>query len=294
MTLLIAIVLGLIQGLTEFLPVSSTAHLTLAENLMLHRSMPLAFDVLLHVGTLVALVVYFRKDILEVLLGFLGRDPEGLRLGLWLLVAMVPTVFFGFFTRHAKEWAKDHIWVYGLFLIVTAVLLYTANEAGKRRGDGGRELRELGVWDALGVGSIQGLGGGFGLSRSGSTICVGVFRGLKLPSATRFSFLLGIPTIIGAATLEGWHIVKPLLHHQALAPEDMFPAGTISPALACLVGVVISAVSGYFAIGLLDRFTRKPRLAPFAFYCLCVGALLVILGTVGVDGLYGVQGVSMR
>ena len=294
MTLLIAIVLGLIQGLTEFLPVSSTAHLTLAENLMLHRSMPLAFDVLLHVGTLVALVIYFRKDILEVLLGFLGRDPEGLRLGLWLLVGMVPTVIFGFFTRHAKEWAKGHIWVYGLFLLVTALLLHFANEAGKRQGEGGRDLRQLGVWDALSVGSIQGLGGGFGLSRSGSTICVGVFRGLKLPSATRFSFLLGIPTIIGAATLEGWHIVKPLLHHQALPAEDLFPAGTISPAVACLVGVVISAISGYFAIGLLDRFTRKPRLAPFAFYCLCVGALLVILGTVGTDGLFGIQGVSMR
>jgi undecaprenyl-diphosphatase len=294
MTLLIAIILGLIQGLTEFLPVSSTAHLTLAENLLLHRSMPLAFDVLLHVGTLVALIVYFRKDLGEVLLGFLGRNPEGLRLGQWLLVGMVPTVIFGFLTRTAKEWAKDHLWVYGLFLLVTAVLLYTANERSKRQETGGRDLDQIGLWDALSVGSIQGLGGGFGLSRSGSTICVGVFRGLKLPAATRFSFLLGIPTIIGAATLEGWHIVKPLLHHQALPMEDLFPAGSISPLMACVVGVVISAISGYFAIGLLDRFTRKPRLAPFAFYCLCVGALLLILGTVGPEGLYGVQGVSMR
>ena len=121
-----------------------------------------------------------------------------------------------------------------------------------------------------------------------------MFRGLKLPAATRFSFLLGIPTIVGAATLEGWHIVKPLLHHQALPIEDAFPAGSISPAMACLVGVAVSAVAGYFAIGLLDRFTRKPRLAPFAFYCLCVGALLLILGTVGSDGLFGVQGLSLR
>ena len=294
MTLLIAVILGLIQGLTEFLPVSSTAHLTLAENLMLHRSMPLAFDVLLHVGTLVALVVYFRKALGEVILGFLGRNPEGRQLGLWLLLGMVPTVIFGFLTRQAKEWAKDHIWVYGLFLLVTAVLLYTANERSKRQGEAGRDLDRMGAWDALSVGSIQGLGGGFGLSRSGSTICVGVFRGLKLPSATRFSFLLGIPTIIGAATLEGWHILKPLLHHQPLPAADQFPAGSISPAVACVVGVIISAISGYFAIGLLDRFTRKPRLAPFAFYCLCVGALLIILGTVGTEGFFGIQGVSMR
>ena len=294
MTLLIAIVLGLIQGLTEFLPVSSTAHLTLAENLLLKRSMPLAFDVLLHVGTLVALVVYFRKDLLEIIKGFLGRNPEGRRLGMWLLVGMVPTVIFGFLTRHAKEWAKEHIWVYGIFLLVTALLLFTANERSKRQEDSGRDLKELGLWDALSVGSIQGLGGGFGLSRSGSTICVGVFRGLKLPSATRFSFLLGIPTIIGAATLEGWHTLKPILHHQALPLDERFPAGSISPLVACVIGVVVSAVAGYFAIGLLDRFTRKPKLAPFAFYCLCVGALMLILGTVGIDGFFGVQGVSLQ
>ena len=298
MTLMIAIILGLVQGLTEFLPVSSTAHLTLAENLLLRRSMPLAFDVLLHVGTLVALVIYFRRELLEVLMGFLGRNPEGRRLGLWLLVAMVPTVIFGYLTRTAKEWAKGHIWVYGLFLLVTAILLYLANERSKRHeqgeGGGGRDLHQVGAWDALSIGSIQGLGGGFGLSRSGSTICVGVFRGLKLPSATRFSFLLGIPTIIGAATLEGWHIVKPLIHHLPLAAEDQFPVGSISPALACVVGVAVSAIAGYFAIGLLDRFTRKPKLGPFAFYCLCVGALLVILGTVGTEGLFGIQGVSLR
>ena len=168
MTLLYAILLGLIQGITEFLPVSSTAHLTLAENLLLKRSMPLAFDVLLHLGTLVALVIYFRKDLAQVLLGLLGRNREGRQLGIWLLVGMVPTVIFGFFTRHAKEWAKDHIWVYGIFLLITALLLFTANERSKRQE--GRELGEMGLWDALSVGSIQGLGGGFGLSRSGSTI----------------------------------------------------------------------------------------------------------------------------
>lgn len=292
MTLLFAILLGLVQGITEFLPVSSTAHLTLAENLFLGRSMPLAFDVLLHVGTLLALIVYFRKDLGQVILGLLGRNEEGRRLGGWLVVGMVPTIVFGFLTRPAKEWAKGHIWVYGVFLLVTAVLLYTANERSKRQE--GRDLAEMGMGDALMVGSIQGLGGGFGLSRSGSTICMGVFRGLKLPSATRFSFLLGIPTIIGAATLEGWHALKPILHHQPIPMEQAFPAGSISPVLACVVGVLVSAVSGYFAIGLLDRFTRKPKLAPFAFYCLCAGLLLIVLGTVGPEGLYGMQGVSLR
>jgi len=291
MTLFIAIVLGLIQGLTEFLPVSSTAHLTLAENLLLHQSMPLAFDVLLHVGTLLALIVYFRGEIVSMVRGIFGQDEEGRRLAGWLLLAMVPTVVFGFLTRHLKEEAKDHIWIYGLCLLLTAALLFKANELSQRRE--GRGLRAIGPWDALAIGSIQGLGGGFGLSRSGSTIAVGVFRGLKLSDSTRFSFLLGMPTILGAAVLEGAHIVKPLLRHQPLPADVAFPAGSISPAVACIAGVAVAAVSGYFAIGLLDRFTRKPRLNPFAFYCLCAGALMIILGTVGAKGLFGIQGVSM-
>jgi undecaprenyl-diphosphatase len=273
MTFLYAILLGLIQGITEFLPVSSTAHLTLAENLLLHRSMPLAFDVLLHVGTLLALLVYFRRQLAAMILGVLGRDPEGRKLAGWLLLAMVPTVIFGFATRHYKEWAKEHIWVYGICLILTAVILFAANERSKRQE--GREVGQIGPWDALAVGTIQGLGGGFGLSRSGSTISMGVFRGLKLPAATQFSFLLGIPTIIGAATLEGWHVLKPVLRHQPLPADAAFPPGSISPLLACVTGVVVSAIAGYLAIGMLDRFTRKPRLTPFAIYCLGIGCLMI-------------------
>lgn len=292
MTLFYAVLLGLVQGLTEFLPVSSTAHLTLAENLLLHRSMPLAFDVLLHVGTLIALVVYFRAELARIARGLLGRDREGLALAGWLLVAMVPTVVFGFATRGMKETAKDHLWVYGVFLLVTAFLLYAANERA-RRGPG-RELGAVGMWDALAIGSIQGLGGGFGLSRSGSTIAMGVYRGLGLPASVRFSFLLGIPTIFGAAVLEGAKLARPLLRHQPLPAELAFPAGSASPALACAVAVLVSALSGYLAIGLLDRFTRRPRLNPFAFYCLCAGALMIILGTVGPEGLFGIQGMSLQ
>ncbi|BDU76888.1 undecaprenyl-diphosphate phosphatase [Mesoterricola sediminis] len=291
MTLLIAILLGLVQGLTEFLPVSSTAHLTLAENLLLHRSMPLAFDVLLHVGTLLALVVYFRAEIVQMVMGILGRNAEGRRLAGWILVAMVPTVAFGFLTRHLKETAKEHLWIYGLCLLLTAAILFWANGLASRRE--GRGLHQMGALDALAVGTIQGLGGGFGLSRSGSTIAMGVFRGLQLPAATRFSFLLGMPTILGAAVLEGTHILKPLLKHQPLPLEAAFPPGSLGPAAACVVGVAAAAVSGYLAISLLDRFTRRPRLNPFAFYCLCAGALMLILGTVGVPGLAFVQGVSL-
>lgn len=276
MNLLHAILLGLVQGITEFLPVSSTAHLTLVENLMLGRSMPLAFDVLLHVGTLAALCVYFRREILQVVRGIFGRDLEGRRLAWWLFLAMIPTGVFAMSTRHLKEMAKDHIWIYGACLLLTAGMLYAANALAKRRE--GRGVTGMNALDALAVGAIQGIGGGFGLSRSGSTISMGVYRGLSLPASARFSFLLGIPTIAAAALVEGKKLVKPLLLGQPLGPELAFPAGSSHPALLCVVGVVVSALAGYAAIGLLDRFTRKPKLAGFAVYCLGAGMLLLFLG----------------
>ncbi|HZU52952.1 MAG TPA: undecaprenyl-diphosphate phosphatase [Holophagaceae bacterium] len=282
-----AILLGLIQGLTEFLPVSSTAHLTLAENLLMGQSMPLAFDMLLHAGTLVALIVYFRREVAEVGRGIIGRSAEGRRLGWLLLIAMIPTGILGLLTRHTKEVAKDHVWIFGICLILTAWMLFSANEKAKARP--GRELEKATWKDAAWVGAIQGIGGGFGLSRSGSTISVGVFSGLGLPSATRFSFLLGIPTILAASLVEGGKLLKPLLLHQPLPQELLIPTGGVSPLLACLVGIVVSGVAGYFAIGILDRFTRKPRLNGFAFYCLCMGIFMVMYGTLGIDGFWGLS-----
>jgi len=291
MNLFHAILLGLIQGLTEFLPVSSTAHLTLAEHLMFAgRAMPLAFDVLLHVGTLLALMVYFRRELLQVLMGCIGRDQEGRRLALWLFVAMIPTGIFGLATKGVKEAAKEHLWVYGIGLLGTSLLLYLANRMSQQRANlhgadlPGRDLHDLRAMDALAVGTIQGIGGGFGLSRSGSTIAIGVFRGLKLPTSARFSFLLGMPTIAAAAVVELRGLLKPLLKHQPLPADLAFPAGSASPLLLCAAGVLAAAISGYLAIGLLDRFTRRPRLNGFAAYCLVMGLVLLGLGATGVLG----------
>jgi len=291
MHLLHATLLGLIQGLTEFLPVSSTAHLTLAEHLMFRgQPMPLAFDVLLHVGTLVALFIYFRRELLQVLMGCIGRDAEGRRLAVWLFVAMIPTGIFGLATRGVKEAAKEHLWVYGIGLLCTAAMLAVANRMSQARTNpqnqdlAGRDLHDLRALDALAVGTIQGIGGGFGLSRSGSTISIGVFRGLKLPTSARFSFLLGIPTIAAAAAVELRGLLKSLLRHQPLPPDLAFPPGSASPVVLCVVGVAVAAISGYFAIGLLDRFTRRPRLNGFALYCLGLGLVMLALGATGALG----------
>jgi undecaprenyl-diphosphatase len=219
--------------------------------------------------------------------GIIGRSAEGRRLGWLLLIAMIPTGILGLLTRHTKEVAKDHVWIFGICLILTAWMLFSANEKAKARP--GRELEKATWKDAAWVGAIQGIGGGFGLSRSGSTISVGVFSGLGLPSATRFSFLLGIPTILAASLVEGGKLLKPLLLHQPLPQELLIPTGGVSPLLACLVGIVVSGVAGYFAIGILDRFTRKPRLNGFAFYCLCMGIFMVMYGTLGIDGFWGLS-----
>nr|WP_320134163.1 undecaprenyl-diphosphate phosphatase [uncultured Holophaga sp.] len=274
-----AILIGLVQGITEFLPVSSTAHLTLVEKLLLGNPMPLPFDVLLHVGTLAALVVYFRTDLMRMVRGVRGADAEGLRTLLLIIIALIPTGIFGLATRHMKETAKEHLWLYGCFLLLTAGMLFIANRIAARRR--GRLLGAANGWDALAVGAIQGLGGGFGLSRSGSTICMGVYRGVELSSAARFSFLLGIPTIALAALVEGRKLVSPLLHHQPLPPDLTFPGGGLSPAVACTVGVVVAAISGYAAIGLLDRFTRRPRLNGFAIYCVLAGLAVIAIGIRG-------------
>jgi len=279
--LLHAILLGIIQGLTEFLPISSTAHLTIAENLLLGKSMPLAFDVLLHVGTLAALVIYFRQDISKVVSGIFGRDAEGLRLAWLLFMAMIPTGILAIGTKSFKESAKDHLWLYGVFLIATAIMLWGANYLAKRKQ--GRAMLEMNTLDALCIGAIQGLGGGFGLSRSGSTISVGVFRGIQLSESTRFSFLLGIPTITAAALVEGRHLVKAIFQANASVSGGLFPAGSSNPLLLCAVGVCAAGVSGYFAINLLDRLTKRPRLGVFAIYCLIVGACLCGCGFASVS-----------
>ena len=279
MHLLQVILLGLVQGLTEFLPVSSTAHLTLTENLMLGRSMPLAFDMLLHAGTLVALIVYFRREVAQVLAGCMGRDREGAKLALMIFVAMIPTGILGMATRGTKELAKNHLWIFGLCLWFTAAILFAANRIAQTRK--GRTVGEVTWKDAAWVGAIQGVGGGFGLSRSGSTIAMGVFSGLDLPASARFSFLLGIPTILAASIVEGGKLLKPLVLGRPVPPDAMIPSGGLHPLMACAVGVAVSAVAGYGAIGLLDRFTRKPRLNGFALYCLLAGTAMLVLNWTG-------------
>ncbi|MCK4388892.1 MAG: undecaprenyl-diphosphate phosphatase [Desulfobacterales bacterium] len=266
-----AAVLGIIQGLTEFLPVSSSGHLVLFQNLFGLREPEIFFDVSLHVGTLVAICGFFFKDIRQIaktlfsvstwsvrensLWESLCQKPEMRLLGL-ILVGTVPTAFLGLLFWPIAEKVFSSVQIVGIMLFVTGVLLWLTR--GLKRG--GRNAAQFTIRDALFIGMIQGVAILPGISRSGATIVIGLFRGLNRETAVRYSFLLSIPAILGAMVLElGEALVSG------------FP-----PADALLVGTFIAAAVGYAALKLLVQAVKKGRLHVFAPYCWLIGVVALV------------------
>ncbi|MEO6323993.1 MAG: undecaprenyl-diphosphate phosphatase [Thermoanaerobaculia bacterium] len=271
-TLIQAILLGVVQGLTEFLPVSSTAHLALAQHYMPGFSQPgILFDVLLHVGTLAAVTLFFRQRIVSTARGIFSADDverrASRRLAGLLLLSVALT---GAVTLPLKKLAVEGMSDFrriGFALIGTAVLLLIAQVVGKRRGDGGQPLGEMKVRSAALVGICQSASAVLhGFSRSGNTISVGLFSGMSREAAAEYSFLLSIPTILAAALVENWHAYR---HN----PETFSTPGAIP---VYLVGMFVAAVIGYFAVGALLRLVVKMHLLPFAIYCAALGLFLAV------------------
>jgi undecaprenyl-diphosphatase len=267
-----ALLLGVVQGLTEFLPVSSTAHLALVQRLLPGFSQPgILFDVMLHVGTLFAVVAYFRKRIAETLRGLTSADPVEKR-DAWKLVSLLVFAvgLTGVVAMPLKKVAVEGLMNFrriGFSLVAMGVLLSIAVVVGKKRGDGGRSLREVRVVDAAIIGICQSASAVLhGLSRSGNTISVALFAGLSRRAAAEFSFLLAIPTILAAAFAENWHAYR---HH-----EVAFSAPGAVPAYA--VGMGVAAIVGYFAVAILFRFIVEMKLLPFAVYCFLLGGFLIV------------------
>lgn len=266
-----AAVLGVIQGLTEFLPVSSSGHLVLFQNLFGLREPEIFFDVSLHVGTLVAICVFFFKDLREIattlfsvstwsvredsLWESLCQKPEMRLFGL-ILVGTVPTAFLGLLFRPMAAKVFSSVQIVGIMLFVTGLLLWLTR--GLKRG--GRNAAQLAIWDALLIGIIQGVAILPGISRSGATIAMGLFRGLNRETAARYSFLLSIPAIIGAMALE---------LGEALA-SGFPPAGVV------LLGGIIAAAAGYGALRVLIHLVKKGSLHAFAPYCWLLGVLVIV------------------
>lgn len=249
-----AIVWGLIQGFTEFLPISSSGHLVVIPEFLSLDAPDLATSALLHIGTLAAVVAYYRKD-LRWLLGF-GRDPIARRVLGLLVVASLPSAL-ALLVEGQVESLQSSTTAVGVALIVTGVIVWTADRFLDRAGD----LEGFGVSKALLVGFAQFIAVIPGISRSGSTITAGMGLGLSKAQAARFSFLLGIPAIAAAGALQG---------------KELLDGGGIPTSAWLAVGV--AAVSGYAAIALLLRVLERVGLRVFAPYCLLVGvAALVFL-----------------
>jgi undecaprenyl-diphosphatase len=261
MDILQSIILGIIQGVTEWLPVSSTGHLRIAEHYF-GLSVPALFDVMLHVGTLLVTLAYFRKDIVNLLRALAKLDfksEDGVLIPL-IVVGTVPTVLIGFLFGNELDTALSSVLALGVGFFVSGVVLYVSKF--------GRE-NKLGITyvDALIIGVMQGLAIIPSISRSGFTIAAALLLGVKREKAFKFSFLLSIPSILGALGLTLYQ------EHAQLAAVGLSEI---------LVGVTVSVIVSFFALKFLWRTLASRKFYLFAFYCFALGAILVVLNFAGV------------
>lgn len=265
MSFIHAIILGLVQGLTEFLPVSSSGHLLIFNSLLGYDRLSITFSVIVHFASLIAVVIFFYKDILSITKAVLGfvfnrskQSKEALlsaKFGFFIILSTIPTAFMGIFLKDFFEQFFAAGWYTGIFLIVTAIFLMIAHKFTS----GKKTMKEFKWFDSLLIGIAQGFAIFPGVSRSGSTISMALLRGIKPELAARYSFILSIPAILGAVIFD----VKDV-------------AGTFS--LVYVAALVASFVSSMFAIGLFIKILEKKRLDIFAIYCVIVGILIMISG----------------
>ncbi|MGA2269119.1 MAG: undecaprenyl-diphosphate phosphatase [Bryobacteraceae bacterium] len=267
MPLLQVIVLAVVQGLTEFLPISSTAHLYLTSWLLGWRAEALDFDIALHIGTLLAVLLYFLRDWLQILTqGFgmrFGHDEElkRNRMMLWLLaVGTIPVGVLGWVFRRQAETTWRNPIVMGVMLVAVGVLMWLGEKAGRKL----RDLASVNLPDSVVIGAAQALSIVPGTSRSGITITAALFRDLDRQSAARFSFLLSTPAIAAAAGKALYDAHK----HGGL------PAILNAP---FLVGVAVSALTGCAVIAWFLHYLRRSGLGPFVYYRIIFGIIVLAL-----------------
>ena len=261
------VILALVQGLTEFLPISSSAHLALAPWLFGWKDPGLTFDIALHFGTLLAVVAYFFRDWLQVLAGGFGvrygSDPD-LKQNpklLWMLaLGSLPIGFFGFlFAKHAETTLRNP-YIIGTMLVLVGLVMWIGESVGTRR----KQLGQISLVDSMVIGVAQALAIVPGTSRSGITITAGLFRNIDRAAAARFSFLLSTPAIAAAAA----KALHDLMKEGGVAPEMRLPF---------LLGMVVSAVSGCVVIAFFLRYLRNHNLKFFIFYRIVFGIIVIAL-----------------
>ena len=271
MTIFQSMLLGLVQGLTEFLPISSSGHLVIVPYLLgwdIPAQDAFIFDVLVQVATLVAVIAYFWKELLEIIKGlYFGvkskapiTDPHS-RLGIFIVVATIPAGLIGILIKDIVEQAFDNPVLTAVLLFGTAGLLIVAEKVGARN----RKIDQMGWLDALVMGSFQALAVFPGISRSGSTITGGMLRNFEREGAARFSFLMSIPIMLAAGLLAFLDLLS-------------IPDWTQS-ILVFIPGFIVAAISGYLSIRWLLKYLMRGSLYIFAIYCVFAGLITIIIST---------------
>jgi undecaprenyl-diphosphatase len=265
-----AIILGIVQGLTEFIPISSSAHLVIIPWLTGWEPSSFLFDTILHWGTLLSILLVFWKDFLLIIeatfhsLFTRSLQDVNARLGWFIVVGTIPAAVLGLLFEDYFETLFHSPTASAGFLLVTAALLIGSEQMVQRLQQR-RTLAQITWPDTLWIGLAQAFALAPGISRSGSTIATALARGIRREDAARFSFFLGTPAFLGAGLLQ---LVKTLAENSSQVSDQ---AGTL------IVGFIVSTVVGYAAIRFLLAYLRTRTLYPFAFYCLIVGPLVMLL-----------------
>ena len=258
MDILKVIILGLVQGFTEFLPVSSSGHLVLAAEFLNFHEEGVAFEVFVHLGTLLSVLIFFRKDVIKMILApfqFLSsrfKNKETKQYLLWdlyIIIGTIPAAIIGLSFKSSIEDAFSNILLVIMMLAITGTILLLSRFMPKKD-------QEMTLLKSLLIGVSQAFAILPGISRSGSTIVTGIFLGIDKEKAARFSFLLAIPAILGASVIK----LKDLLAMESYS----------IPVSYLVIGAIVSFISGYFAIIWLLDIVKKGKLEWFAFYCYLV------------------------
>lgn len=274
MNLLEAIVLGIVQGLTEFLPISSTGHLTLAGKLMNlisedHPEQWTAFIAVIQLGTMLAVLIYFWKDLMNIIKDFVhdnifkpvkySEQSLNSKLGWLIIIGTIPVVIIGLTFKDAIEGAlTKNLFVIAASLIVLALILALAEKIAKFK----KSLGDITILDSLVIGIAQAISLIPGSSRSGTTITAGLFVGLNREAAARFSFLLSVPAVLASGVLQLYEALKFIDHNMALN---------------IIVATIVSGISGYLAIDFLLKYLKKNSTFIFIFYRIALGIFILIL-----------------
>lgn len=259
------IFIALVQGIAEILPISSSGHMIIAQNVLGVESSDLSLEIFLHFASLIALVFFFRKKLWAIIKDFfayLFKKEESAKnnycLAWYIVIATIPAGIAGIFLKDVIEKHLTAMWIVGVLLIVTSALLYLSTKAKREK-----ELKDMTWTNALSIGLFQCLGLLPGISRSGSTLVGGASQKVKQQDAADFAFILAIPVMLGSAILSIGDI------SDALKNTDLF--------LPYVIGFIVTLFTTYFTIKLFFSFIKKRKMSLFSIYCLIMGVLVIVL-----------------